>query len=574
MSSYDPPGSPTEKPFNSVSNSEVRICAPGNIRAQRKPPNTAELTWDEPYATCSICPDAIGYDVYGEGITTQHVVRPPCEITGLQTHIEYLVYVTAKAGGDNVSTPSVCHFCKTRPNKPGTPQLSNITYSSATLSWTPSTDSGEIKRYGIYLNGFLVGLTKETRFNLSFLKSSFGFLVQICAINEQGVSDPAWATFRTLLRAPANLRLRHNAGTCRLTWDPGFASLPTHEGTVNGKPFTAGPLGYSFSLAELSPGLAPHHFHFTILAKLGLQVSEITTFTTTLDDLVSPTQPGKPVVSDITHDSAQLTWAPASDNTGVTGYRVVLNGIRVFTTVNTHCILRTGPSKYKCVYIRAEDKDGNLSIPSERTVFRHSGPEDDPLPSPVAAITALTPTTARLEWSLDEGGSLPPVGVMIMLDGSHYETTMVSNSALLRNLIPGTEYVIEIFAYDSVGKMSEPTTIYHEQKDVTPPSRPENLRCIDSSADSVTLGWDAAEDETDVLEYVVYNNREYFDSTTLNTYTAVNLLPGMYTFEVCAMDPLANVSETVTVNVIVEGELTNVPTELGFNHATALPSSK
>lgn len=569
MSSYDAPGSPTETLKKSVSESEVRICAPGNVRGLRQPPNTAHLTWDEPYATCHLCPDAIGYDVYGEGIATQHVVRPPCEITGLKTNIEYLIYVTAKAGGNNVSIPSAFRFFKTKPNVPGTPQLSNITYSSATLTWTPSTDSGEIKRYRIYLNGFLVGQTKGTSFNLNHLKSCFGFLVQVCAVNEVGVSDLAWVTFRTLLEPPKNLKLRHNFGTCRLTWSPLFLVAPTHEGTVNGRPFTAGPLGYSFSLAELSPGPAPHHFHFTIFAKLGEQVSETTIFTTTLDDVTPPTKPGRPVVSNITHDSAQLTWAPASDNTGVTGYRVVINGMRVFTTGNTHYLYKTSSNgSYKCVYIRAEDKDGNLSIPSDRTVFRTTGAEDKPLPSPVAIITGLTSTTARLDWSLAEGLDLPSVGVMIMIDDSHYETSMISNTAVLRNLIPGFRYIIEVFAFDPFGRMSEPTVIHYEPKDITPPGMPGRLRETDSTSDSITLSWDVSEDDVGVLEYAIYSNQEYFDSTVLTTYVAVNLLPGTYTFEVCAMDASGNVSEPASITVSVGGKLVSAPTNFRFAQAT------
>ncbi|WP_157710184.1 fibronectin type III domain-containing protein [Pseudomonas sp. PB120] len=550
MNTYDDPASVIESPTKSVA--EVQICSPGHLRAQRNPPNTALLTWDEPYATCHLCPNAIGYEVYGEGITTQHVARPPCEITGLQTHIEYLIYVTAKASGNNVSTPSPYRFFKTKPNSPGTPQISNITSSSATLTWTPSTDSGEIKRYRVYLNGFLVGLTKETSLNLNHLKSTFGFLVQVCAVNEQGASDPAWATFWTLLAPPKNLRLRHNSGTCRLTWHPLFLVAPTYEGTINGRPFTAGPLGFNFNLAEFSPGPVPHQFHFTVFAKLGEQVSETTTFTTTLDDLIPPTQPGKPVVSQITHDSAQLSWAPASDNTGVTGYRVVVNGFRVTTTADTHYLYKTSSSdNYKCVYIRAEDKDGNLSIPSERTVFRTTGRVSESLPSPEATITPLTSTTARLDWSLAEGGGLP-VGVMIMIDGSHYETTMISNSAVMRNLLPGMEYVIELFAFGPLGSMSEPTVIHHEQNYITPPGSPENLRKVESSFDSVTLGWGMSDDEAGILEYVIYSNHEYFDSTPLATYTAVNLLPGTYAFEVCAMDVSGNVSEPATVSVVID----------------------
>lgn len=88
-----------------------QICSPGNLQVGRTSPTTAILTWDEPYSTCHLCPDAVGYEVSGEGIATVNVTRPPCEITGLKADVEYRLYVYAMATGNNRSQPSQIHSC-------------------------------------------------------------------------------------------------------------------------------------------------------------------------------------------------------------------------------------------------------------------------------------------------------------------------------------------------------------------------------------------------------------------------------------------------------------------------------
>jgi len=103
---------------------EIRICAPGNVKGWRTSPTTARLTWDEPYSTCPICPDAIGYEVSEAAITTKSLTRPPCEITGLNPGTEYVFQVTAIANALNVSTPSLYRLpVMPAPSQPGTPQL-------------------------------------------------------------------------------------------------------------------------------------------------------------------------------------------------------------------------------------------------------------------------------------------------------------------------------------------------------------------------------------------------------------------------------------------------------------------
>lgn len=566
MNTYS--ASPTE------TDSSIRICAPGDIIVWRNAPTTAVLSWDEPYAACALCPDAVGYEVSGEGIVTANMTRPPYEVTGLKADAEYLLFVRAKAAGNNVSTASPVRVFTYRllaPSKPGVPELSQLTSSSVTLNWAPSIDHAGAPRYRVYLNDFLIGQTDLPTFNLMHLRSSVTYRVDVRAVNAAGLSEPATVTFKTALRAPTNLKLKHNAGTCRLSWDPMFLQSPTHEVTINGKPFTVGALGFNFNLAQLSPGREPHHFDIEIYARLDGAISETTKFKTTLDDLEPPTKPGKPVARNVTDSSVDLTWAPASDNTGVVGYRVFRNGFLLGYTANTYYSFVSLPSgSYQCVYVRAEDKAGNRSLASDRTLFRMTGPVSSFFPSPVASVKPLSSTTALLEWA-HAPDAVAPAGVMIMKDGNHLETSLIATSAVLRNLVPGFEYVIEVFAFNAIGTLSEPTTLTFEAKDIEAPSTPADVHLLNSTTHSFTLNWKASSDDIDVLEYVIYNNNEYFDRTPLNHYTVVDVLPGVYSFEICAMDLSGNTSAPASIVVEVGDVLCSAPTNFRFTQPGLVP---
>lgn len=535
---------------------QVQICSPGNVKVWRNSATTALVSWDEPYARCKICPDAIGYEVFGEGIATQSVSQLPYEVTGLKVDVDYLLYVTAIAAGNNISTPSPFRlFRMLAPGKPGTPELRELTHEGVTLIWAPSSGAGKI-RYRIYLNGFLVKQVAEPQARLTHLQSHTDYRVEVRAVNEAGVSEPGSIALKTRVRAPTNLRFSHRNGICRLAWDPVFKKKPTHELSINGHLFTvaAGRWGYNFKLADVLPGSAPHLLRFAVHAQLDGAHSDVTLLDHNVDD-APPSQPGAPVVSDVTDTSATLSWEPSSDNVGVTGYRVVLNGLIPYTSSDTGCTFTNLTSgSYHWTYVRAQDKDGNLSTPSRIAVFKTTGQAPSLAPAPpVAQITALTSTSANLSWNLESESGVS--GVRILKNDEHVRDILFLEGLQLNDLTPDVEYSISVSAFDIFGQLSEPTILTYIPKDNTPPSTPENLRKSDVTPDSVMLVWEESIDDVGVVEYVIYNDCEYFDRTPLTHYTAVDLLPGTYSFEVCAMDLSGNASDPAVVSVSIAGEL-------------------
>jgi len=85
----------------------------------------------------------------------------------------------------------------------------------------------------------------------------------------------------------------------------------------------------------------------------------------------------------MTADRLSLTWPAATDNVGVIGYRIWLNGFEVATTPETEAKLRwfNEDSGQHVVQIRAIDAAGNQSRSSPTLVVVRPSPEPTSTPS-------------------------------------------------------------------------------------------------------------------------------------------------------------------------------------------------
>jgi hypothetical protein len=99
-------------------------------------------------------------------------------------------------------------------------------------------------------------------------------------------------------------------------------------------------------------------------------------------------EPPQPVTdietSKITPQQLTVSWPAASDNVGVIGYRIWLNGFEVATTAETRARLRwfNDDSDQHVVQIRAVDAAGNQSRSSPTLVVTRPTPEPTDAPTP------------------------------------------------------------------------------------------------------------------------------------------------------------------------------------------------
>jgi hypothetical protein len=111
----------------------------------------------------------------------------------------------------------------------------------------------------------------------------------------------------------------------------------------------------------------------------------------------------------VTKDRLSIKWTAATDNVGVIGYRVWLNGFEVATTAETHAKLRwfNDDSGEHVVQIRAVDAAGNQSGSSPTLVITRPSPDATPTPTPDSSGSP-TPTDEASEPSRPGAESAKP----------------------------------------------------------------------------------------------------------------------------------------------------------------------
>ena len=115
-------------------------------------------------------------------------------------------------------------------------------------------------------------------------------------------------------------------------------------------------------------------------------------------DEESPTTVADLTGAAVTSTRLTLSWPAATDNVGVVGYSVVLDGFEVATTAKTSTTIRwfNDDAQEHLVQVRALDAAGNLSARSANLLVARPTPAPDPTPEPSTSapepVRSPTPT--------------------------------------------------------------------------------------------------------------------------------------------------------------------------------------
>src|ERR1019366_9979747 len=178
----------------------------------------------------------------------------------------------------------------------------------------------------------------------------------------------------------------------------------------------------------------------------------------TLADTTAPSVPVGLNATGATVNSFTLNWTAATDNVGVTSYRVYKAGVLYNTTSGTSLAI-TGltPNTSYAMTVTAGDAAGNWSAPS--TVLNASTLADTTAPSvPVGLnITGATVNSFILNWT----AATDNVGVTsyrVYKAGVLYNTTS-GTSLAITGLTPNTSYAMTVTAGDAAGNWSAPSSV-------------------------------------------------------------------------------------------------------------------
>ncbi|RJX38992.1 hypothetical protein D3P09_15920 [Paenibacillus pinisoli] len=166
---------------------------------------------------------------------------------------------------------------------------------------------------------------------------------------------------------------------------------------------------------------------------------------------------------DITQTSMKLSWPTATDNVGVTGYRIYVNGTIHETVVGSVNVTTveglSADTAYtvKVIAFNAEGKESNALTVSARTLPQPPDPDTEAPQWPDGSemkASDITQTSVKLSWptATDNVGV---IGYRLYVNGTEHETVVGSvHTTTIDRLTAGTTYTVTVAAYDLAGNES------------------------------------------------------------------------------------------------------------------------
>jgi N-acetylglucosamine-6-sulfatase len=181
-------------------------------------------------------------------------------------------------------------------------------------------------------------------------------------------------------------------------------------------------------------------------------------------DTTAPSVPTNLVATAISSSKVNLSWAPSTDNVGVTGYKIYRNGSILITTSGTS-YSDTGltPSTTYSYSVAARDSAGNTSVqssPASATTL--AGTSDNPptvsITFPSSGSTVSGTVTLTANASDDVGVTGVKFKVNGVLIGSEDKSAPYSVNWNTTNLANGS-YALTATAIDSLGQKTISTAV-------------------------------------------------------------------------------------------------------------------
>ncbi|XP_072180962.1 twitchin-like [Diadema setosum] len=464
----------------------------------------------------------------------------------LKENSEYQFRVAAinKAGRGEFSRPSRMEVCRPPydpPPPPDTPTVSNITPTSAVLSWSPPRHDG-----GSPITGYVIDKkdrystrwtkldevsARETEFTIRGLQEGNDYEYRVSAVNAAGVGKPSTPCDRFTAKAPYDIPDAPqppsisdiNASSMRLSWEP-----PASDG---GSPIT----GYIIEKRESPVGrwmrvnrvptkdtsikvndlTEDKKYEFRVSAENAAGVgrnSEASLPRVAKSPYDAPSAPSRPDVSNVDSTELTLTWSPPSSDGGspVTNYIIEARDrfglrwspiTRQTVTGTTFRVTGLKPNDEYQFRVIAENRAGQ-SRPSDNTESVIAKPPYDVPDAPEnVQVKATTSSSATLEWNrpFSDGGS-PITGYIVERKDQYSSrwmrvnrTPVTDTSMVVGDLKDGLQYQFRVCAENNagIGRASEPTRSTVIKEPIDAPSAPHEPTIAAITADSATLTWAA-----------------------------------------------------------------------------------
>lgn len=277
-------------------------------------------------------------------------------------------------------------------------------------------------------------------------------------------------------------------------------------------------------------------------------------------DSQAPTAPANLRVVDRQLTTITLDWDAASDNVGVTQYRISYNNDEFvqYTTDTSYMLWRLRPDMDLQVRVSALDDAGNVSPASEVRTSTLVDTEPPTTPRDLR-VTGQSATGVWLSWtySVDNDQGASEIEYLID-DGTVTRTVRVVSSTSITGLQTNRTHTFTIRARDRSGNLSGTMQVSAFIEN-TPPSAPTNLRQIGTADGQAVFGWDPSTDNSGTVSHYIVQFHTGQVSTTGRSIRITDLIvdcllppdPDVVTFTLTAQDPSGNRSPSVSITLPV-----------------------
>jgi chitodextrinase len=287
---------------------------------------------------------------------------------------------------------------------------------------------------------------------------------------------------------------------------------------------------------------------------------------TAASDTSPPTAPGTPTLTVVSSSQINLTWATATDNIGVTGYRVercqgadctafVQIAAPASTAYNDTGLTANTSYSYR---VRAIDAAGNLGPYSNVSTATTQPDTQAPTAPGNLTATAVSDNQINVSWiaSTDNVGVTGYRIARCQGSGCTNFTQIATTTGTTytdTGLTASTSYSYQVNASDAAGNLSPYSNIASATTsavDAEPPTAPGNLTATPVSGSQINLSWTASTDNVGVTGYRVERCQgadcvdfARIGTPTGTTFSDTGLTPNTtYRYQVRASDAAGNLS--------------------------------
>lgn len=282
-----------------------------------------------------------------------------------------------------------------------------------------------------------------------------------------------------------------------------------------------------------------------------------------------PTQPSNLHTTSVTSGEVKLAWTASTDNIGVTGYNIYINGALTPTatvTGTTYDDTNVSPNTGYIYQVEAIDNAGNKSTKASLGVTTPPA-ADTQAPSVPTGVTGTinAAQTVDLRWTASTD-NVAVKDYLVRRDGTVI-ATVTGTSYTDSTVLPATTYSYSIIARDTSDNssaasaaVSVTTPVVTPPTDTTKPSVPGGVTAAAPNSSQVNVSWNASTDNVGVTGYRVYRSDSTTPIATVTTTSfgdATVTAGSTYTYKVSAFDAAKNESAQSTGATVTVPQQTN-----------------